>query len=420
MATVLAIDDDPDILVVIAGALESAGHVVVTETVAQDVVTMSLDHGVDVVVLDVNMPDFSGFDALAALRDDARTGGLPVLFLSALGDSHHRIRGLRRGADDYLGKPFEPEELVLRVEKLQTKMLRAGSIDSTPAQSLREALLHGDLTTGQVFLGRYQVLEKVGKGATGVVLRGWDARLRRPVALKVFLRTGPLEGVAELDLLAALTEEAAILARFSHPNIVSVYDAGVDRGVGFIVMEFVTGVSLLTRLRDQVLLPRREVVRLGIEVCRALQTAHDQQLVHRDITPSNILLGSAGEAKVTDFGVAGIVTSLSREDVGIIGTPGYVPPEALRGEVHGAAGDIFSLGAVLYFCLTGRLAYCAPNGSLRDLLRGTLEGELVAIEELRPGTSPELCELVLRMLSRQPEQRPLPWETEKRLRALVP
>ena len=414
MSRVLIIDDDPDILVIVSGALEVEGHRVVTSGDPRQAVALAIDHAVDVIVLDVNMPEQSGFETLDALHEHPQTAGLPVLFLSALGDSEHRIRGLRRGAEDYLAKPFEPDELVLRVERLAARMHRAGATHGSAPERLEIALRTGDFDSGNIYFGRYQALQVISEGAMGVVLRAWDPRLKRPVALKTVrldrlsLTNHPKEALSQL------LREATSLARFNHPNIVAVYDTGAVSEIAYIVMELVEGISLQDFL-ERGPLSINQGIHLGIAVARALSAAHEHRMVHRDVKPGNTLLGRDGSIKVTDFGVADAVSSLT-EGHRIFGTPGFVPPECLIGEPYSPEGDIFGLGAVLYKSLTGQPAF--PGTTVRELLTHSLTHDARPPYEVRSEIPPALGDLVLELLNREPLLRPAAVEVERRLGAM--
>lgn len=411
MIRVLIVDDDPDILVIVGGALEFQGHHVTATSDPSRAVALAIEHDVDVIVLDVNMPQMSGFDTLDALRARPRTAGLPVLFLSALGDSEHRIRGLRRGAEDYLAKPFEPDELVLRVERLAERLRRTGATPGADPELLGEALRTDDFQSGQFYFGRYQALEVIGKGAMGVVLRGWDPRLKRQVALKTLRLDRLALGGGSRDALSQLVREATSLARFSHPNIVAVYDADSVQQIAYIVMELVDGISMLARFDDGPL-SIDQAIHLGLAIARALAAAHDHGMVHRDVKPGNILLGRDGSIKVTDFGVAEVVSSLA-EGHRIFGTPGFVPPECLLGDPHTPAGDVFGLGAVLYKGLAGASAFAGDN--LRALLANNLACKAAPLHEVRSGIPRRLRSLVAELLSAEPADRPTAAEAARRL-----
>ncbi len=402
MATILIVDDDPGVLCVAESACEAAGHEAIATTDPTQAVSLATGHAVDAVVLDVNMPELSGFEVLEALRRHPATGSVPVLFLSALSESRYRIRGLREGANDYLAKPFEPEELVLRVEQMVAQRHRAGETPGTASEDLEKAL-RGGAVQGQIYLGRYQALETAGEGAMGVVLRGWDPRLKRPVALKTIRLAKFLSKKDRSRRLAELLDEATTLARFSHPNIVAVYDVESTADIAFVVMEYVDGISLFDYLKKRIRLSSGEAVGLGLGIARGLAAAHDVGVVHRDVKPGNILLGLDHSIKVTDFGLARLIASLAAEPHKICGTPGFVPPENLRGLGYSKTGDLFGLGAILFRCLTGVPAF---GGSFHERFLKTLKEEPPAPRLLNSKIPKPLNELVLDLLVKDPEARP--------------
>jgi hypothetical protein len=257
-----------------------------------------------------------------------------------------------------------------------------------------------------VFLGRYQVIELLASGGMGAVFRGLDPRLQRPVALKTLrLAGGDLLPDKRRLRIEQLVQEAVTAARFSHPNVVAVYDVEESPDGAFIAMELVEGLSLERLLLRRGRLSPAEVIPLGAGIARGLAAAHARDIVHRDVKPANVMLGRDGAIKVTDFGIADLIAAATRAEGLVFGTPGYLPPEALRGSGHGPGGDLFSLGVILYECLTGR----KPFGGLEvsDMVQTTLFG---AIRPLRPqvaGELPaELESLVLFLLERDPACRP--------------
>lgn len=396
----MIVDDDPDMLVLVEHVLVAEGHDVVSCSDPTQVANLAAEHGVDAVVLDVMMPELSGFDVLHALRNQPRVGGIPILFLSARSESKDRIRGLREGADDYLSKPFEPEELVLRIERLVVQ--RSTGDSGGPAEMERS--LVDRRVVGQLYLGRYKALEVVGEGAMGLVFRGWDPRLKRPVALKT-LRFDRLVGDSDrMSMISRLLQEAVTIARLSHPNIVAVYDVEKGDETAFIAMEYVDGVSLSEYLNHRGHLSAAEVIPLALGIASGLAAAHEFQVLHHDVKPGNVLLGFNGSIKVTDFGVSQIGTTLAQKDEKVFGTPGYLPPETLLSLGYGEVGDLFGLGAILYQCLTGKPAIEGKN--LQDLMSNTLYGERESLVDLVPGIPKPLAELVAALLEREPEDRP--------------
>ncbi len=263
--------------------------------------------------------------------------------------------------------------------------------------SEREAL-------GDVFLGRYQVVEFIATGGMGTVFRGWDPKLQRPVALKTVRLGVDLLADKRAHLITQLVREAVTAARFSHPNVVAVYDVEDAPDGAFMALELVDGVSLEHLLLRRGRLSPQEVAPLGAAIAHGLAAAHSRDIVHRDVKPANVLLGRDGSIKVTDFGIADFVAAASRAEGLVFGTPGYLPPESLRGAGHTRSGDLFALGVILYECLTG----AKPFGGIDvpDMIQSTFFGVLKAPSARTAGIPPELETLVLLLLEREPTRRP--------------
>lgn len=255
----------------------------------------------------------------------------------------------------------------------------------------------------KIFLGRYQVQELVGSGAMGTVFRGWDPKLKRPVALKTVRLGRLLTAEKRKNLIERLLAEAVTVARFSHPNIVNVYDVEDLPEVAFVAMEFIDGIGLEVLLFQKGRLETSEVILLGAAIAAGLSAAHQHGIVHRDIKPANILLGNDGSIKVTDFGIAELISSTVAPSTTVFGTPGYLPPETLDGEGYDKSGDLFALGVILYLGLTGTRPF--EGKGVREIVRGTLFGEVQPIDELNPQVSPELEEIVLGLLVKDPRKR---------------
>ncbi|MEM8933011.1 MAG: response regulator, partial [Acidobacteriota bacterium] len=292
-AKILVVDDDTDCRWLITHALEDAGFVPVPVSCPEDALSRALEEDVEAAFLDIEMPGLSGLDVLEMLRADPWLADLLVIMVSARADEQDRVEGLRRGADDFVGKPFCPEELILRLQRHLSRGLRRRRSPTAPL--LRKALAAGTLDAETVAIGRYVAHEVIGRGASGLVLRATDPRLHRKVAIKLLGRAR-----RDSNTAADLDQEATALAGIDHPNIVQVFDAGHVEELAFLVMELVDGESLDHRLRRGPL-TIAETVQLGIAVCDALAAAHDAGWIHRDLKPANILLAEDGTIKLTDF-----------------------------------------------------------------------------------------------------------------------
>lgn len=255
----------------------------------------------------------------------------------------------------------------------------------------------------RVFLGRYLVVGVLGEGAMGTVFRGWDPKLRRPLALKT-IHLGRTTATDErAEQASRLLSEAVTVAKFNHPNIVSIYDAEDAGEAAFIVMELVEGPTLERHLWAEQKLSPGPVAHVGAAIARALAEAHARGVVHHDVKPANVLLSHDGAVKVTDFGISRILTDLSTQD-GVYGTPGYLPPETLESRAYGPRGDLFGLGAVLYHALTGKRPF--EGRTFREVIVRTLQGEVVPPQDLVADVPEEMSRLVMELLARDPDRRP--------------
>src|SRR5262245_28070474 len=197
---------------------------------------------------------------------------------------------------------------------------------------------------------RYDIRDQAGEGATSVVYRAWDRELNRAVALKLFRESAGFSEVAR----QRFRREVQAAGSLSHPNVVTVHDAGTEGGRLYLVMEYVDGRPLVDRMKDA----PADLVRVLARAARGVAAAHEKGIVHRDLKPANILVTSSGDAKVGDFGLAHLLvagTDLTRTGAAL-GTPQYMAPEQVRGRSKEVTPrtDVYALGAILYEMLTGR------------------------------------------------------------------
>ncbi len=202
-------------------------------------------------------------------------------------------------------------------------------------------------------LGRYEVVAELGKGAMGVVYRANDPMLNRTVAIKTInMDEAENEGMAEYE--ARFYTEAKAAGGLNHPNIIIIYDIGKSSHLVYMAMEYIEGRELRELLTEGQPLPVVQAIDVAAQVGEGLAYAHQHQVVHRDIKPANILLTAEGRAKIADFGIARMRSSETRTQTGIIlGSPKYISPEQVVGKRADHRSDIFSLGVILYQCLTG-------------------------------------------------------------------
>jgi serine/threonine-protein kinase len=257
----------------------------------------------------------------------------------------------------------------------------------------------GDAAERQVLVGRYEIVGVLGRGGMGTVYRGLDLELGRPVAIKLLAAQLSTEAAA----LARFRREARSAARLNHPNVVTVYDSGVDHGEHYIVMELVAGGSLKELLRQRGPLPLHLALALEDDILRALGAAHEAGLVHRDVSPSNVMVTRDGTAKVTDFGVARAFGPDAEQTGSVAGTAAYLAPEQAAGEAVSPAADLYGAGCVLYAMLTGQPPF--GGGNAVTVAARHQDERPAAPSALRAGLPPAVDALVLRALEKRPQDR---------------
>jgi serine/threonine-protein kinase len=269
-------------------------------------------------------------------------------------------------------------------------------------QLLRLLAEQKNLATTLPDIPRYELREKLGEGTSAVVHRAWDKQLNRPVAIKI-LRDSMV--VSELAR-QRFRREAQAAAGISHPNVVTVHDAGEADGRPYLVMEFVQGRALNEILkgaeRDE-----RKILELLEKVARGLEVAHAKGVVHRDLKPANIIVTPAGEPKVGDFGLAHLVDSeaeLTRTGTAL-GTPMYMSPEQVRGDTRAITPqtDVYALGAILYEVVVGQAPHLGE--SIQEIYAKIEREEPEAPRRLRPKVSEDLQTIILKSIDKKPHHR---------------
>jgi TonB family protein len=257
-------------------------------------------------------------------------------------------------------------------------------------------------------IGRYEIVEEVGRGAMGAVYKARDPNIGRIVAIKTILSsalTGPLAD----EYRKRFQREARAAGMLAHPGIVTVYDVDEDDGTAFLVMEYVQGRTLASALDRGERFPFSSIYDLGSQLARALHYAHSHGVIHRDIKPANILLtappGGAPDTmvKITDFGVAKLSNSQITTVQQMLGTPAFMSPEQCTGAPLDGRSDLFSLGVILYWMATGDKPFVGET--LTALSYKIVHAEPVPPRSLNPGIPSRLESIILRSLAKNPERR---------------
>jgi serine/threonine protein kinase len=209
-------------------------------------------------------------------------------------------------------------------------------------------------------LGRYEVLGELGQGAMGVVYKARDPLIDRVVAIKTINLSLAMDEKDEYE--GRFYQEARAAGRLNHPNIVTIYDVGKSGDVAYIAMELLEGRELRDIMNEGALLPVDQVLNIAAQVAQGLAYAHEHEIIHRDVKPSNIMVIRDGHVKITDFGIARMASSSVRTQTGmVLGSPKYMSPEQVMGKTIDPRSDIFSLGVMLYEMLTGQAPFDGEN-----------------------------------------------------------
>jgi len=250
--------------------------------------------------------------------------------------------------------------------------------------------------------GRYQIVGELGRGSMGVVYQGFDPVIGRTVAVKTMLTEGQTPAEFE-DFKARFQREAQAAGVLTHPNIVTVYDFGEDEGVLYLAMEFLEGKSLQDLVEEQSVLAVETIVPMYEQVCSALDHAHAHKIIHRDIKPANIMILDSGLVKVTDFGIAKMLSTGMTQAGQILGTPNYMSPEQVKGRQIDGRSDIFALGVVLYELVTGEKPFGGQN--ITTVIYKIINENPIPPRELDATIHPGLSYVIQKALAKSPDER---------------
>ena len=256
------------------------------------------------------------------------------------------------------------------------------------------------LNPGTVLSGRYEIIEKIGSGGMAVVYRGKDKKLDRYVTVKVLRE----EFIGDEEFIERFRSEACSAARLSHPNIVRAYDVGEDGDINYIVNEYIHGDTLKKAIKEKAPFDSRSTINVAIQIASALSQAHKAHIVHRDIKPQNILVGTDGVVKVTDFGIARAATaSTMTTTANAAGSVHYFSPEQARGGYVDEKSDIYSLGISMFEMITGVLPFQGNNSVSIALMH--INDELPDIRQYNPNCTPSLEGIIKKATMKKADER---------------
>lgn len=402
--TLLLVDDNDIVIRTLSRLLEEEGYRVLTAQDGRQALASIEREDVDLVVLDINMPDLDGVSVLRSVRQDYPPEELPVIMATANGHSEDIVQAFQMGANDYITKPLDLPVVLARIRS----QLRSRRPVSSGPQPHPAAI--GEIRIGSILQERYLLESRIGRGQFGVVYRATHLQLERPVAVKI-LRAS-LEG--DPTSWQRFHQESVSTGRIQHPNAVTVLDFAIsEEGVPFMVMELLEGTTLEKELRFKGVLSAERCAEIIIPVCAVLAAAHDLGIVHRDVKPQNIFLHYTRQlevVKVLDFGLAKLIDEsfgghkMTHE--GHPGTPAYMAPERYSEIPYDGRSDVYSVGVVLYEMLTGQAPFSVSDGNPMALALKHLSEQPRPPSTLHPGLAPEIDDIVMAAMTKDHEARP--------------
>jgi serine/threonine protein kinase len=252
-------------------------------------------------------------------------------------------------------------------------------------------------------LGRYQIIEEIGRGAMGIVYLAYDPRIKRNIAVKAFNIEQMVEPSEREEFKLRFQREAQLAGNLSHPNIIAIHDVGEEEEISFIAMEFVEGESLAELIAKNYRFSIEEIADIFSQLCQGMSYAHQQGIIHRDLKPSNILLRKDGLVKIADFGIARALGATITASHKTLGTPAYMSPEQITGGRIDLRSDIFSLGIILYQMLTGERPFAGEITS--TIIYRIINEDPIPPRKISLQVPPGFNHIVLKALSKDPTER---------------
>ncbi|NIL93428.1 MAG: protein kinase [Woeseiaceae bacterium] len=352
--------------------------------------------------------------------------GVAILSFWLVGDEKKEVQdAFKRGSDFLAAGRLEPAFAEFRrcppsetVANIMYKLSLAFEEQAKPERA--EAVLewmkrtHGaqgsglpgkhEASAGPQRLGRYVIERRIGRGAMGAVYLAKDPRINRPVALKAIPIEKEFEDEELKEARLRFYREAESAGRLAHPNIITVFDAGEDKGLAYIAMEFIPGIPLKKFTDPKKLLAPKRALELCAQTAEALDYAHNQGVIHRDIKPANLLYNpKEGSLKITDFGVARLTDGNATKTGIVLGTPMYMSPEQLNADDLTGHSDLFSLGVTLYELLAGEVPFHATN--IAVLMTKITSEDPAPISKRRAGIPQTIDTVLAKALAKKPKDR---------------
>ena len=386
---ILIVDDNVDILEMLAEVLVMKGYQVITCNRSCNAMGKIKNHHPQLIILDIQMPGLTGRDLVLQLKEYDEK--IPVIVLSAkIGMKDDIEFKLSKNVKVFLAKPCDLNEVIATVKRLLPR-------DLTP-----DKFVTGDYQAvlGQS-IGNCRLKKLIGVGGTGIVYLGEHQTLKIPIAVKILSPIFYHDG----ETIRRFLREASILADMEHPNIVRILNADQQDGIYFLLMRYINGDSFYNFIRQQLKIDYLRAAKIILEVARGLAAAHNHSILHRDVKPSNILISQdESVVKIIDFGLARRAQKDERitERGVVLGTPGYMSPEQYLDDTLDERTDIYSLGATFYRAVTGLEPFEGPSVVK---IMAQLQGEFLQPHLLDSSIPVAVSQIITKMIAKDRNDR---------------
>lgn len=391
---ILVVDDESAVRMVVRRTLERVGYTVLEARDGQEALDVLAVEEVDLVVTDVHMPQLSGMDLLAEIKN--LKSHLPVIIVTGKASVQAAVECMKIGAIDYISKPFT----IALIEETVAKALAHAE---SPSRIGETTILIHDYPA---FLADYEIQDMLGEGSMGIVYlveKTVEGR-KEKFAIKLYKRDHQDEDERK-QIQKRFFQEARAASQAKHPNIVEIIEFGLDENavVNYIVMEYLPGVPLNHYIDRPDALSYAQKASIIRQVADALSAIHKLSVYHRDIKPANVMVDDDLHVKVTDFGIAKLPDSMLTQQNELMGSPGYMAPESFVSADIDHRADIFSLGIVAYELFLGEHPFGAEN-SVRTCYRIRNEDPKDP-SDIDPDIPPALCKILDTMLKKELAER---------------
>lgn len=458
---ILVVDDTPASLRLLLNMLEEHRYRVRVSTKGSLVLTSVQISPPDLILLDINMPDMNGYQVCEQLKSEPLLKDIPIIFISASDEVFDKVKAFQLGAVDYITKPFQFEEVIVRIKtqiklaylqkeleekaiqlekktiQLEKKTVQLEKKNNDLAKTNQELVrlykkanllfsAFSETLTDYELNGKYLLKDQIGKGGNGIVYKAIEIVTGDWVAIKIFR---PNSSQVTTETIQRLNLEGLSAIRVNHSSVVAVLDFGVaEECLPYLVMELLNGHTLREEIDKTVCFELPRAIEILLLLCEVLHKMHSVGIVHRDIKPENVFLhqGSTGEVlKVLDFGIAKIIDTNSLLNLqkitltgNVVGTPAYIAPERLLGLEYDGKSDVYSLGIMAYIMLTGRLPF-EPLVDFQAMLDNQLYSTPRLLRDFNPNIPKILEDIILSAIDKRPHYRPTALELAKKLKELL-